>query len=318
MIVTVTLNASVDRVLSVPGLRLGKTVKGTLIASVPSGKGVNVSRYLSALGVPSIAAGFVGRRELRLYEESFRDTSITSMLIEVPTPTRSNTTILTDAKSVETHIREEGFPVPAEMKLQLRELLFELSSAHGPFVLSGSLPPDFSLAEFTEILTGLKSRKAVVVVDTSGTALQSAVAAEPDIIAPNEEEMSELMGQETSSAAAVVEAARSLLKNVPEIAVKRGRRGGVLVTKDAAWSASLDLEDARPESTVGAGDAFLAGFLAARQRGEPGELRLAAGVAAGSASVLIAAVGALDRVAYEKFLAQVDVKPVDVRESARG
>lgn len=317
MIVTVTLNASVDRILSVPGLRLGKTAKGTLIASVPSGKGVNVSRYLAALGVSSIATGFVGRRELRLYEESFRDTCITSMLIDVPTPTRANTTILTDAKSTETHIREEGFPVSAEMKLQLRELLFELSSAHGPFILAGSLPPDFSMPELTSILSGLKSRKAVVVVDAAGTALQSAVTAEPDLITPNEEELAELVGRQTPSVAAVVDAARSLLQSVPEIAVKRGRRGGVLVTKDAAWTASLNLEDAKTESTVGAGDAFLAGFLAARERGEAPERRLAAGVAAGSASVLTAAVGTLDRDAYEKFLTQVDVKPVESREPGK-
>jgi 1-phosphofructokinase family hexose kinase len=318
MIVTVTLNASVDRVLLVPGLRLGKNAKGTLVATVPAGKGVNVSRYLSALGVSSIAAGFVGRRELRLYEDRFQDTSVTSMLIDVPAPTRGTTTLLTDAKSPETHVREEGFPVPAETKLQLRELLFELSSVHGPFVLAGSLPPDFSMSEFTEILTGLKSRKAVVVVDAWGTALQSALAAEPDLIAPNEEELAELVGRETSSVAAVVDAARSLLPSVPEIAVKRGRRGGVLVTKEAAWSASLDLEDAKPENTVGAGDAFLAGFLAARERGEPPERRLAAGVAAGSASVLTTTVGTLDHAAYEKFLAQVDVKPVEFRDAAKG
>ena len=118
MIVTVTLNTAIDRVLSAPALRLGRTVTASLLASVPAGKGVNVSRYLAALGVPSVACGFVGRRELRIYEESFRDTLVTSTLIEVSAPTRINTTILSDARSGETHIREEGFSVPAAMKLQ--------------------------------------------------------------------------------------------------------------------------------------------------------------------------------------------------------
>jgi fructose-1-phosphate kinase PfkB-like protein len=95
-------------------------------------------------------------------------------------------------------------------------------------------------------------------------------------------------------------------------------QGGVLVTKEAAWSATLDLEDTKPESTVGAGDAFLAGFMAARERGEPPERRLAAGVSAGSASVLTVTVGTLDLTAYEKFLAQVDVKPVEARDAAKG
>ncbi|HUU43927.1 MAG TPA: PfkB family carbohydrate kinase, partial [Planctomycetota bacterium] len=140
MIVTVTLNAAIDRVLSVPELRLGKTVKGKLVASVPAGKGVNVSRYLGALGVPSVVTGFVGRGELRTYEESFRDTPVTSALIEVPGHTRMNTTLLSDTKTGETHIREEGTPVPGGEKTQLRELLLELSAEHGPFVFAGSLP----------------------------------------------------------------------------------------------------------------------------------------------------------------------------------
>ena len=310
MIVTVTLNTAIDRILSVPGLRLGKTAKATLVADVPAGKGVNVSRYLGALDVPSVVCGFVGRRELLVYEDSFRDTPVTATLIEVPAPTRINTTILSDAKSGETHIREEGFSVPAEMKLQLRELLFELSSAHGPFVFAGSLPPDFSPTEFTEIIAGLKSRGAGVIVDTSGTALQAALTAEADIIAPNEEELSELVKQQTTSSSAIVESARLLLENVPEIAVKRGRRGGVLVTKHGAWSASAGLEDVETQSTVGAGDAFLAGFLAARERDEPPERRLASAVAAGCASVLTNTVGTLDYKDYQACLAQVEVKEI--------
>lgn len=310
MIVTVTLNAAIDRVLSVPGLKPGKTVKGTLVASVPAGKGVNVSRYLSALGVPSVATGFVGRRELRTYEESFRDSAVTSTLIEVPTPTRISTTIVSDGKSSELHIREEGSPVPAEMKAQLREMLFELSSVHGPFVLAGSLPPDFSPAEFSEIIEGLKSRGARVVVDTSGTALQAALAAGPDIITPNEEELGELVGEPTTSSAAIIEAARSLLEGAQELAVKRGRKGGVLVTAEDAFAASLDLEDAGVESTVGAGDAFLAGLLAARERAEPPDTQLASAVAAGCASVLSSIVGTLDREQYESCLSRVELKAI--------
>jgi len=310
MIVTVTLNAVIDRILSVPGLRLGKTLKGTVVASIPAGKGVNVSRYLAALDVPSVVCGFVGRRELARYEESFRDTPITSTLIEVPTPTRINTTLLSDTKTGETHIREEGWPVPAEMKLQLRELLFELSSAHGPFILSGSLPPDFSPAEFTEIITGLRERGAFVVVDTSGTALHSALAGDPDVVTPNEEELSELVGEQTTSSLAVVEAARSLLGNSPEIAVKRGRKGGVLVTSEAAWTASLDSQSISAVNAVGAGDAFLAGYLASREKGERAERRLASAVAAGTASVLKEIIGELDRTDYQALLSQVEIRPV--------
>jgi 1-phosphofructokinase len=308
MIVTVTLNTAIDRILSVGELRLGKVVRGTLIASVPAGKGVNVSRCLAALGVPSIVTGFVGRREAALYDESFRETPVTSMLIELTAPTRVSTTLLSDGKGGETHIREEGFPVPAQEKLQLRDLLFELSSAHGPFILAGSLPPDFSPAEFTGIIAGLKSRGARVTVDTSGTALQSSLAANVDLIAPNEDELAELAGKPLGAASGVVEAARSLLDSVPEIAVKRGRKGGMLVRKDVVLTGSIDLEDLKPESTVGAGDAFLAGLLAARAQEKSDEETLASAVAAGCASVLTRTSGTLDLAAYDSFLSRVEVR----------
>jgi 1-phosphofructokinase family hexose kinase len=311
MIVTVTLNAAIDRMLAVPNLRLGKTVRGALLASVPAGKGVNVSRYLAALGAGSVATGFVGRRDLRLYEESFRNTPITSMLVETPSPTRINTTILTDAKTGETHIREEGYPVPAELKVRLRDLLWELASAHGPFVIAGSLPPDFSPGEFAEIITGLRSHGAAVLVDTSGVALQAAVAAECEIVSPNEEELFELTGVQAASAASVADAARSLLASVREVAVKRGRKGGVLVARDAAFAGSVEVDDASVRNTVGAGDAFLAGFLVAREAGKPPQDRLASAVAAGGASVLSDIVGSIDLAAYDRLLAQVEVKPVE-------
>ena len=179
-------------------------------------------------------------------------------------------------------------------------------------MFAGSLPPDFSPTEFTEIITGLKDRGATVVVDTSGTALQSALTAGADIITPNEEELGELVKEQTTSTSTIVESTRLLLENVPEIAVKRGRRGGVLVTKDGVWSAaSAGLGDIEPQSTVGAGDAFLAGFLAARERGDPAEARLASAVAAGCASVLTATVGTLDASDYASCLAQVEVKKVE-------
>ena len=110
-----------------------------------------------------------------------------------------------------------------------------------------------------------------------------------------------------------MQAARLLNGNVPEVIVKRGRKGGVLITEDAAWSAVLGGEDLKVVSTVGAGDAFLAGALAAAQDDRGPEERLASAVAAGAASVLADTVGQLDRTVYETFLAAVDVREADIR-----
>lgn len=191
-------------------------------------------------------------------------------------------------------MREEGSAASAEAKLQLRELLFDLARSHGPFVLAGSLPPGFSPGEFAEIVGGLASRGAAVIVDTSGAALRSAVAAAPDLVSPNEAELAELTGAPVASARAVAGAARMLPTGVHAVAVKRGRRGGVLVTREAAWTASVEADQTRVRNTVGAGDAFLAGLLVAREAKKPPPDQLASAVAAGTSAVLAGIVGKID------------------------
>ena len=346
MIVTVTLNPAIDRILS---------GDGTLVASIPAGKGVNVSRYLSALGHPSIAAGFVGEGELAQYEQSFSRVPsppnrgatgghgwpqvaackaarralrtmrsarvrvrgetkrpkgatsiplITAAFVTIPDTTRTNTTTLSGDGTGETHVREKGFDVPTEAKARLRDSLLGLSSDNGPFVFSGSLPRGFSAADFAELIIELKARGASVIVDTSAGALASAIATGVDMISPNDEEL----GIPGGNARALVSAARETLRAVGIVAVTRGPEGAILVTHDSAWAARVDTPDIDLVSTVGAGDAFLAGFLAAQTDGESPDACLAQAVAAGSASVLEPRVGELDAGTFEKFLSTIDVR----------
>ncbi|MBL7224157.1 MAG: 1-phosphofructokinase, partial [Candidatus Brocadiae bacterium] len=108
LIVTVTLNTSVDRTVAVPGFAIGTHLKGTLVSCQPAGKGVNVSRGLAGLGVPSVVAGFVGQREATWFHDSFADLPATVALTPVDSSTRTCTTLLDPTSGTDTHVREAG------------------------------------------------------------------------------------------------------------------------------------------------------------------------------------------------------------------
>ena len=290
MIITVTLSPAIDRILAVPGFRARRTLKARVVAVVPAGKGVNVSRYLSALGVRSVATGFVGARERALYEESFAGTGITPAFVAVDAPTRLNTTILGERGRRETHLREEGFAAPREKREALRRTLLRYARAGNTFVFAGALPLKFAPAELARLIRELRASGAAVAVDASGPALAAAVRAGCDVISPNEDEL-----RETGMSPEL------LLRRVGALALKLGAKGGVLYLRDGTFRARAAVPARRVLNTVGAGDAFLAGLLAARaQRLSPSAL-IRSAVAAGAAAVVAGVVGRLDRATWARF-----------------
>lgn len=311
MIVTVTLNASVDRAVRVPSLeRPGRVLAAELLRVEPAGKGVNVSRSLSALGVRSVAAGFVGRHELPHFRESFRGTLVRCRLLPVDVHTRMNTSILPRSGSHEVHLREGGQPLPPGALPALRKVLCGLAGRRTVFVFAGSLPPGFSARAFARLVEEAAGWGGGIVIDTSGPALRAALSARPALVKPNDSELAELTGMPTGTVGEVLAAARSLLRHAKTVLVSRGRRGGVCVTAEGAWSARLGRGSGRVLNTVGAGDAFLAGWLAANWRGLPAPDCLASAVAAGTANTLEPTAGRIDSAAYGRLLESVLIRAI--------
>ena len=178
MIVTVTLNTTVDRVLEVPGFRIGVHARAQVKQLQPSGKGVNVARGLARLGVEALAAGFVGRDQAQTYADSLAEDGVESALCTVGGRTRMNTTILDPVEHTTTHLREPGFEVGPEDLARLRGVLGErLAELDRPTVaFSGSVPPGMTPDDFADLLTACGDAGARLVVDASGPPLQAAVA----------------------------------------------------------------------------------------------------------------------------------------------
>lgn len=259
MIVTLTLNPSLDRTVDVESLDRGAVIRTSVPVLEPGGKGVNVTRALSANGVASLAivavAGPEGAELSRLLE---RD-GILCRFVPVSGRTRSNTTVCEPDGTV-TKLNEPGSPL-SDADLTAIATAVRTSVRDGDWlVVSGSTPPDLSGAQMAALLAEATATGAQLVIDSSGDALESALASRPRIIKPNRDELAELVGHELGSVAAVVEAAEQVRSNgVDIVLVSLGAEGAVLIGPNGMLMGESHVT--RPRSTVGAGDSFLAGFL---------------------------------------------------------
>lgn len=294
VIVTVTLNTSLDRTLEVPGFAVGGHLRGRVVRVQPAGKGVNVSRCLARLGVPSVVSGLVGERELPLFEESLSGTAASAGLVPVADATRTNTTILDPELGTDTHIREAGFAVQPDELAALGETLAGLASDEAVFAFCGSLPPGLSPARLSALFAVCAAGGGRLVADLNGGDLGIALHAGVLAAKPNVEELGEVVGRDlaTASEGELVDAARGLCGRAGTLLVTRGADGALAVRPDGAFAAAADIE--APRNTVGCGDAFLAGYLAGLSRHEPLAECLRLAVACGAANALSDVAGEID------------------------
>lgn len=259
-IVTITLNPAIDQTVFLERLTVGSVNRTHRHHRQAGGKGVNVSAMLGDYGIPSIATGFLGKDNPRLFEALFASRGVRDEFIRVPGETRTGIKIIDETTRETTDINFPGLePGFAEVKA-FEEKLRGLVSPGRWFVLSGSLPTGISLHFFEEMLALLKRGGARVAADTSGEALKVAIEGGADLVKPNEHELAELLGRPLPDFASRLEAAVALQKKVPHVVLSLGGEGAFFLTPESALMASA--APVKVVSTVGAGDSLLAGYLA--------------------------------------------------------
>jgi|SRR5450631_4400229 1-phosphofructokinase len=282
MIITVTLNPSLDRTVELDRLSPGSVQRVTAARLDPGGKGVNVARALLANGVPTLAvvpvAGVEGDQLVRLLEHEGVDVAVVPVLGH----TRSNITIA-EADGTVTKLNEPGAPLGADDLDALAADVLVAATPGSWVVLCGSLPPGLRAEAYATLTHRFVSAGMRVAVDTSGPAFRAAVAVSPELVKPNAEELAEAVGRPLGSRSAVVAAARELQElGAQTVLVSLGAEGAILVDEAVVIGESRVDE---PRSTVGAGDAFLAGFLASQYLGASRRDAFAEALAWGAAAV---------------------------------
>jgi 1-phosphofructokinase family hexose kinase len=296
VIVTVTLNAALDRTLTVPNLQLGHRHRASASLSLAGGKGVNIARALKRLDVPVVATGLAGGGTGQRILQELVSESILHDFVQIGDNSRTSTAVVDPMANSFTEIYEWGPHVEQHELDVLREKLRYLSSSAEYVVFAGSLPRGVDDAFYAEAIRDLSRRGVQTVLDSEGEPLRLGVEAEPTIVSPNQREAEALVGQEFSDD-------EDFLSAVGLIAEMGARN--VLVTEATGCYALLREERSRrllqasaPQvevvSAVGSGDVLLAGFLAARAAGRTGVEALRAAVAAGTASTLEVGAGRFD------------------------
>lgn len=259
MIVTLTLNPSLDRTVVVDRLMPGTVLRTSEPTLEPGGKGVNVSRALSANGVQSVAVVGVAGPEGAELTRLLKGAAVTCRFVPVSGRTRSNLTVC-DADGTVTKLNEPGSQLtPADLRA-LGSAVRSTVREGDWLVLSGSTPPAVQGADIRALLQEAVQAGAQLAIDSSGYALAAAIEAKPRIVKPNRAELAELVGRPMTSFAEVVEGAQQIrARGVEFVLVSLGAEGAVLVGPDQVLVGESHV--AQPVSTVGAGDSFLAGFL---------------------------------------------------------
>lgn len=301
MILTLTMNPSVDRTASLPApLAIGGVNRIAEIDDSPGGKGVNVARVVAAGGVPARAV-FPAEAD-DPFVAMCAATGVSTTVVPAGGAVRVNLTVA-DPEGTTTKINAPGPELGPASCERVRTTLAELARDATWVVLCGSLPRGVPAAFYADLVTELRGAGARVAVDTSDAPLAALAArlpgAAPDLVKPNGEELGQLAGVDGvelerraagGDLAPVVETARALRdRGVGAALVTLGGAGAVLVDDDEAWFAHAP--EVRVRSTVGAGDSSLAGYLLAEARGLPPSERLTWAVCHGSVAASLPGTG---------------------------
>ena len=312
MIITVTLNAAVDKTLAVPNFRLGRRHRAVDQTSMAGGKGVNVARALKALGQPVIATGVAGGPTGTRIIEQLTEEAILNDFVRIREESRTSTAVVDPTSGQQTEINERGPEVSAnELELFVDKLLY-LAKGAGVCAFCGSLPRGVDDGLYATLVQEMRKLGVSTVLDSEGEPLRRATRAEPTVVAPNEPEAEDLVGHEFTDDDDRVAALRTIVAQGAQEAIMTLPTGCLaLVGEDPERRlVRVVTEPLEPVSTVGSGDAFLAGYIAARYAGDPPEDCLRRAVACGAESTQHFGAGVLDPREVEELASQLSVEPV--------
>jgi tagatose 6-phosphate kinase len=306
----VCLNAAVDTTYRVDRLQRGGATRVLERTAVPGGKGINVARVLDALGHEPVVAGFAGGHAGAAIERGLREQGIETALMAVPGESRTCLAVLEQRTGEVSELLEGGLDVAGDAAEAFLHHAETLARDVDAVAVSGSLPAGLAADYYARLLARLRPLTDLLVLDTGGEPLRHGLAGRPDLIKPNRDELRELLPEAPDDPAAMGELVRGrligpVLDDDARVLITLGAGGAVL-----ACAAGV-LHAAAPEvaavNPVGAGDATVAGYIAARLAGAGDAGALARSVAAGAASTLHPVAGAVTPTDIDRLLPHVDV-----------
>jgi 1-phosphofructokinase family hexose kinase len=313
VIVTVTLNAAIDRTLTVPNFQLGHRHRASQGLTLAGGKGINVARALKRLDVPVVATGLAGGRTGTRIVEELTSEAILNDFVRIADESRTSSAVVDPTAGTYTEINEWGPHVEPEELAMLLEKISYLARGADMVVFAGTLPRGVDDSFYAEAIRDLNRRNVPAVLDSEGPPLRLGVEAEAFLVTPNQREAEGLVGQEFGDdedyTMALDRIADMGARNV--LITSDTRSFGLFRADRKRTSFRADAPQVEPVSAVGSGDVLLAAFLAARLAEKPLEQALRAAVAAGAASTLEVGAGRFEPREASKLQSSVDVRELE-------
>ena len=284
MILTVTLNAAIDKRYVVEGYQVGQVNRVKECSYVPGGKGLNVSKPAAIYGAEVVATGFVGGHAGNYIEDSLKPFGIKSEFYHVEAESRSCINIWDEINHVQTEFLEPGFTLTEKEFEGFEEKFRTLVTDAKVVAMSGSVPKGLDGTAYQRLVKIGKKAGKQVILDTSGKLLEMGIQASPTLIKPNIDEIRMLTGKTCNDIAEIIDAAKEMHKNgVKIVAVSLGADGYLAVGEEGTFRAEVPKIDA--VNTVGCGDSMIAGFAVGMEEGLslPEMLKKASAISAAAA-----------------------------------
>ena len=314
MILTVTLNAAIDRTVAVPNFHLGHRHRAVEARTVAGGKGVNVARALKLLGRPVIATGLAGGPTGSRILERLAEESILNDFTQIGEESRTNLAVVDPTSGQQTEINERGPAVAPEEFERFIEKLLYLAQGAEFCVVAGSVPPGLEPGVYARLITELRRLGVPTLLDTDGEPMRLGLRAGPDVVAPNELEAEQAVGHEFGDSADLALGLGGLLEMGAREAIVTRANGCVAILEENGHPRryEVEIDPLEPIATVGSGDAFVAGYISARFLGTRAPEALAYGVACGAESTQHFGAGEISPAEVERLVARVQVRELDV------
>ena len=311
MLVCISANPAIDRRLRLENIALGEVNRALSAQPFPGGKAAHVAMVAKSLGIEVVWVGFLGGAAGEECESGLTELGVPLTIVRTKTETRANLEIISSDGSV-TEILEPGGAVTdgeVERLLTACRDIFAEADEKTQIALSGSLPPGAPLDLYAELTRMAHLYGCRVLLDTSGEPLNRALEAEPDFVKPNCQEASHFAGYTVRDVDEAAEAAQKFFDaRAKSVAISLGARGIMWQRTPESDPLVSQLPPINDCSSVGSGDAALAGFAVGHERGLSEEQTLSLAVACGTANCLAQAPGRIDAEQVFRLAQQAQVR----------
>ncbi len=287
MIITVTMNPAIDKTIEIENFEIGTLNRINKSIYDAGGKGINVSKTINAIGGETVAIGFVGGNAGNIIVNTLNSLNIKNDFVYLEEETRTNTKVFANNAPV-TELNEQGAQVSDEKLNELIDKIKSYATADTIFVLAGSIPKGVPKDIYNTITKIVKEKGSKVLLDADGELFRSSLSAIPTLIKPNREELSEyanIKGEATREQ--LIEVAQEFLNDgIETVVISMGKYGSMFLVDGKKYF--CDPVDVKVHSTVGAGDAMVAGLAYSLEQKLSTEdtLRLSVATSAGAVTTI--------------------------------